>query len=169
MLTPRKPDGERARPNKYKNKDAAAKAAEEALPEWDGLIRGPELPEKPVSGTEWSEATLHWWDIWRNSPQAMICSPTDWQAMLVAAEIHNKLYSGSLSPTGFVNMSAELRKIVGSVGGSFEDRKSLGLNIRNDADAHNEVTAEVEGAVEEAVDYVARMAQRQAEAKKNAP
>jgi hypothetical protein len=165
MLTPRKPDGERARPNKYKNKDK--EVATEELPEWDGLTRGPELPDTPVNGGEWSVATIDWWEVWRRSPQAMICSETDWQTMLVGAQIHNKIYSGILSPTAFVNMSAELRKIVGSIGGSYEDRKSLGLNIRNDADVYHEITPVVEGAVGEAVDYVQRMARRQAEAKKN--
>lgn len=163
MGIPRKPDVERARPNKWKAKDAAQQS--NALPEWDGVVRGPGLP----SG-DWSVATKEWWMTWRCSPQAMLCSPTDWEAMLVAAQIHNRMHSRDQtgkypSHTSFVNMSSELRRITGSIGGSYEDRQALGFTVRSDKDAHDEVTPQIEEAVGEVVDYFERMRIRQAEAK----
>lgn len=165
MLTPRKPDNERARPNLYKNKDIPAVE----LPKWDGLIRGPELSEYPGCGGGtgckgvWTFRTIKWWDVYRKSPQAMLCTDTDWESLLLAAELHHRMLHTNTSHTAFVNMSAELRRITGSIGGSFEDRKNLDIKL-DDPNKKEEPAPLPEApssAVVVPIDYAERMRRRQ--------
>ena len=93
------------------------------LPEWDGVTRGPELDE----GTQWSDQTRAWWQKWRDSPQAMLCSDVDWESMKIAAIIHNRIMNG-VSDTALSNLTGELRKREGMFGASVEDRQRLNMS-----------------------------------------
>lgn len=165
MAYARKDDGGPKRPRGRPPKD---REETEALPEWDGEVRGPALPR----GVGWCKATTEWWTAYRTSPQAMLMSETDWHNMKTAAIIHNRIYQDygqSLSPTALKSLSEELRKITDTIGGSFESRKNLNVSVRSPKDAHNEMTEFIETEVGEAVDYMSRLAKRQAEATKTRP
>ena len=87
----------------------------------------------------------------------MIMVDTDWEQMLITALIHDRLYSSTnLSHTAFVNLASELRRREDAVGGSYEARKSLHLNVetpssKNAADLEDPVAAVA------AVDYKSRL------------
>lgn len=94
---------------------------------WDGMKRGPELPED----RNWCQRTREWWDVWRNSPQSMVMLPTDWELMLETAVLHNMLWNpgknaGAVSVT---QLSGEIRRRVAAYGASFEDRVKLRMEI----------------------------------------
>lgn len=144
------------------------KAEVEALPEWDGEVRGPALPR----GVGWCKATTDWWTAYRTSSQAMLMSETDWHNLRTAAYIHNRIYKNNtedLSPTALVNMSAELRKACDTIGGSFESRKNLQVSVRSPKDAINETQVFVENEVGEAIDYMARLQAQQRAATPTGP
>lgn len=123
----KKDDDERVRYNYPGYVEPNRRKDREDLPEWDGVVRGPDLP----TDRTWTEATKHWWHTWRCSPQAMICGETDWESMKVAAIIHDRISRG-VSDTALANLTGELRKREGMFGASFEDRKRLGMRINSD-------------------------------------
>lgn len=124
---------------------------QEEIPEWDGVLRGPELPDN----RDWTQYTLDWWDVWRKSPQAKLCTDTDWESMFVAAIIHHRIQQG-VSDTALSNLSGELRKREGMFGASYEDRRRLGLGIKNPPTRKDE-EAYIEKETDRAVDYFTRL------------
>lgn len=170
-MRPRKPD--HLRVHRYKGGGGPpeappppSKKVTELEAVWDGVVRGPELPERAQG---WPKATLSWWETWRNSPQAKLCMPTDWEAMLIGAEIHARMNAGSsTSNTAYVNLSAELRKIVGSIGGSFEDRQTLDVQVNEVPDIEmTEEAIDIEAKVQ--VNYAERLLAAQAAATQERP
>lgn len=129
---------------------------------WDGLCRGPELPVEH----DWCQRTREWWEVWRNSPQSMVMTPTDWELMLESALLHNMLWSprknqGAVSVT---QLASELRRRVAAYGASFEDRVKLRMSIDSPQTAASE-EAEIEQAAAQAVDYASRLVEKAAELK----
>ncbi len=87
-------------------------------PRSPSFLRGPELPD----GYEWPDATLAWWQHWRESPQAQFIE-TDWSFLLDTALIHAEFWRGYLS------RGAELRLRVAKFGATAEDRRRLKLAV----------------------------------------
>lgn len=128
----------------------------------DGLERGPDLP----ADTEWCPRTQEWWKVWRNSPQAMVMTPTDWELMLETALLHNMLWSprrnqGAVSVT---QLASEVRRRVAAYGASFEDRVKLRMSIETPQSLASE-EEEITQAAVKAVDYAERLAEKAAELK----
>lgn len=131
----KKPDDERIRRNHY-----------DSIPiEWDGRTRGPELP-LGLPGIKWSTMTLRWWEVWRNSAQAMLFADTDWEFMLETAFMHNEFWSprkeqvtgrtGKItrrsvprSPSELKALGSEIRIRLESMGGSIKARSQQGIKI----------------------------------------
>ena len=128
---------------------------------WDGVRRGPELPE----GYEWCEMTQGWWETWRTSPQAMLMVETDWHEMLLAARLHNFIWGMHMvvdkTSGGFIMTdcdpkdakacASELRIRLEKMGATIKDRGSLGMTI---GAGPADVTAEAERVTKQAaVDY----------------
>jgi len=119
--------------------------------QWDGVRRGAELPE----GYEWCDMTQRWWNIWRDSPQAMMMSETDWQEMLLSARLHNYIWGMHMvvdkTNGGFIYTdcdpkdakacASELRIRLEKMGATIKDRGSLGMRINT---GPADVTAEAE-------------------------
>lgn len=143
----KKNDDERARYNYPGYTEPSRRKDKEELPEWDGVVRGPELPD----GRPWHQATQKWWHTWRCSPQAMVCTETDWESMKVAAIIHDRIARG-VNDTALANLTGELRKREGMFGASFEDRKRLGMKINSDQSRANEEQV-MNREVERTIDY----------------
>lgn len=87
----------------------------------------PDLRELP-GGEEWSPATIEWWEMWKNSPQAEHFGSTDWDFLLDTALIHNDVW-------GYLNFDRlpELRIRVAKFGATPEDRARLRMQFA-DAD-----------------------------------
>lgn len=128
--------------------------------EWDGVTRGPELPEE----CDWTDRTRSWWNTWRNSPQSMVMTATDWDFMLDTALLYDMMWSfnrptlagmptrgqGAVSLT---QLAGEIRQRVAKFGVTYEDRKKLRMSINTPMSDKN-FQDEVEDVV---VDYTARL------------
>jgi len=88
----------------------------------DGILRGPELPDG-----DWHERTLAWWNTWRLSPQSIIFTDTDWDALAETALLHSRMWSGEMS------VASELRLRAAKFGATVEDRARLKMIIDNEA------------------------------------
>lgn len=124
---------------------------------WDGEIRGPELPED----RDWCTRTLEWWEMWRSSPQSMVMVESDWEELLLAAIIHDKIWSPNVKVGGQieVNLFAELRQRTQKYGASFSDRLQMGMDIitPNDLSEDDQKITEEAAA---AVDYVTNLTKK---------
>lgn len=121
----------------------------------DGLLRGPDLPDD----RDWGIRTMKWWETWRNSPQSMVMTPTDWELMLETALLHDMLWNplkahGAVSVT---QLASEVRRRVAAYGASFEDRVKLRMSI-DTPQSEAARDAEIDQAAEQAVDYASRLA-----------
>lgn len=129
------------------------------LPDWDGEIRGPDLPPHPA-GHLWHPQTKKWWETWRKSPQAMYCIDTDWESLFIGAIVHDKIMHG-VSHTALAALTGELRKREGMFGAAVEDRLRLNMSTTT---LKNEESAEIEVQVQKAVNYFDRVQERLQEA-----
>lgn len=137
-----KPDNERQRANPPGEK---AKPKIHVPPVWDGVTRGPELPMN-LPGIKWCTVTLKWWEMWRNSPQAVVFSETDWAFLMDTALLHNRMWQprreavtnsdgkivkrlAPLSTTEMKALSGEIRQRLQLFGATYTDRMSSGMNI----------------------------------------
>lgn len=147
----RKPDEERIRRNK-------PRYLQQVLT-WDGIKRGPNLPD----GYHWCDETKRWYEDFRSSPNAMLTEDSDWEHILVAAQLHNRLWmpegtwTGSdgrvyvakgLSPSEMSSISKELRTRMAPYGYTNEDRLRLNVFI---GDAENDPDAPV--MIDNSIDY----------------
>jgi len=116
----RKPDDERQRRNK-------PRYLQHCL-EWDGITRGPELPES----YDWCRETRRWYNEFRDSPNAQLCEDSDWEHIYIAALLHNRLWQNrgkDLSPSEMTNLSKEIRTRMSPYGYTNEDRLRLNIEI----------------------------------------
>jgi hypothetical protein len=127
---------------------------------WDGIVRGPELPG-PYA---WCNRTKEWWQMWRESPQAMVMHDSDWESMLETALLHNRLWSNpsGQTPQALTNLTAEIRRRVAAFGATFEDRLKLRMSISSPATEAAE-EAQIKADAESAVDYFSKLTQAAAE------
>lgn len=132
------------------------------LPEWDGEIRGPELPTHP-QGDAWHPQTQKWWETWRKSPQAMYCIQTDWESLYMGAIVYDRIMRG-VSNTALAALTGELRKREGMFGAALEDRLRLGMGETTGSTIEE---IQIEAGVQKAVSYFDMVNQRVAEAKEN--
>lgn len=137
-----KPEGERVRRN--------APLHSLTNVQWDGITRGPELP----GDYDWSIRTREWWDTWRNSPQSMVMTDTDWEVMLETALLHTQLWSptkrqGAVSMTQLANT---IKRNVAAYGATFEDRLKLRMQIDTPMDSEPS-EADIRRTAEKVVDY----------------
>lgn len=143
----RKDEGEHTR--------ASVKPRYKKIPlQWDGHVRGPELPDD----RSWCTRTCEWWEMWRSSPQSMMMVDSDWEEMLLAAIIHNKIWSPDVKVGGQieVNLFAELRQRTQKYGAALSDRLQMGMDITtpNDVSEADQKVAEDAAAV---VDYMTNL------------
>lgn len=106
-----KPNGKRARRNVAPT-PATILRFEEA--------EQPDLPD----GFPWPDATLKWWQMWRDSPQAEHFGSTDWSFLLDTAVLHAQLWGN-----GDTSVMAELRLRVAKFGATPEDRARLRMQF----------------------------------------
>ena len=83
----------------------------------------PKLPELPA-GERWCEATLNWWEMWGNSPQAEHFGTTDWDFLMDTALLHQAVW-GCMD----LGKLAELRIRVAKFGATPEDRARLRMQF----------------------------------------
>lgn len=117
---------------------------------WDGNTRGPDLPLN-LPGIRWSVRTIQWWETWRNSPQAMVMTETDWELMLETAFLVNEFWTpkkeartgrnGKIThravprPVGELkNLASEIRMRLDAVGATPQSRQRLSMKIETDND-----------------------------------
>ncbi len=140
----------------------SSKDAKLELPDWDGEIRGPDLPTHP-EGKEWHPQTIKWWETWRKSPQAMYCIETDWESLFMGAIVHNRIMYG-VSNTALAALTGELRKREGMFGAALEDRIRLNMGEATQTqEVENQVRVE-EGQSRQVVNYFETIHKRLAEA-----
>lgn len=157
---PRKPEGEKTSRNGPSYPEVTVKH--------DGVERGPDLPMN--IGIRWSTRTLQWWDLWRNSAQAMFMLDTDWEIMLETALLHNEYWTPRKilnpikggkpkyltvpkSPAELKALAGEMRVRLSAFGASHEDRQRRGMKILTDAD-QDTIQGKIAAAADEMVDYL---------------
>lgn len=116
---------------------------------WDGKRRGPDLPKD--IGITWCPMAQKWWDTWRDSPNAMIMTETDWIVMFETAVLVNEYWTPRIvvnhrqtkgepkflqsqrPATELTNLAKEIRTRLAAFGGTYEDRRKLRLEFITDA------------------------------------
>lgn len=93
----------------------------------DGELRGPELP-----GTQWSDVTRDWWDMWRRSPQAQRFRDTDWFFMLETARLVEIYWNPPEDATVSMvkSVGTEIRLRLQGYGNTDLDRQRMRMNIK---------------------------------------
>ena len=128
--------------------------------QWDGVTRGPELPSEYT----WCLRTQEWWQTWRDSPQAMLMTPTDWEFMLETALLHNEMWGTRMrvnqrtgaflemgaEPNERKSLAGEIRIRLEKLGATVKDRSTMGMKIRT---GEADVVREAENVVKSGVDY----------------
>lgn len=140
-----------------RNRDTIATTV---LEEWDGKVRGPELPD----GYTWYKETKLWWEHWRCSPQASVMTDLDWDELIMAAMLYNECWrrGKGISPQAKVQCFAQVRRVTAAFGATFEDRLKLRMSVKTDASAKNEEEAIAEDA-HQAIDYAEKLAKHAAD------
>lgn len=136
---------------------------------WDGNTRGPELPLN-LPGIKWSIMTFKWWDVWRNSAQAMVMLDTDWMVMLETAFLVNEFWKPQQEavtnsvgkiikravprPAGQLKaLSSEIRQRCEAFGATYRDRQVRGMIIYGPEDV-NLTEKDIERAAAKAIDHM---------------
>lgn len=144
-----KPDDERTRRN--------APLHSKTNVQWDGITRGPELPEDH----QWSKRTREWWDTWRNSPQSMVMTATDWEVMLETALLHTQLWEPwngkAMGAVSITQLASEVRRRVAAYGATFEDRLKLRMQIETPLDGAAPSEQDIQRTAKKVVDYAQRL------------
>ncbi len=131
--------------------------------QWDGEARGPKL-EDEAPEIKWTGRTLKWWQTWRESPQAMLMTDTDWEEMLITAFLHNRIWGTHMlvdkTNGGFIDvdcdpkdakaLAGEIRIRLEKMGATIKDRGSLGMRIQTSG---ADVVKEAEKATRSGTDY----------------
>lgn len=140
-----------------RNRDTIATTV---LTEWDGKVRGPDLPD----GYTWYKETKEWWMHWRCSPQASVMTVLDWDEMVMAAMLYNECWrrGKGISPQAKVQCYGQVRRITANFGATFEDRLKLRMQVKTDASDKQEEDAIAEDAYQ-AIDYATKLAAKAAE------
>lgn len=175
---PPKDDSERVRRN--------APIYDKVQLRWDGLVRGPDLPERwgtcPCRGAQngphpgffgvcnkyveipWHPQTHAWYEEWRRTPQSMTFTDTDWAFFADTALLFDRYWSEDAKTAEMVALAGEIRRRLDAYGGTFEARRKLRMEIQSDAhDAGKE--AQVSNDAKEAVDYAEMLAKEAARLK----
>ena len=154
-----KPDGEAANRN--------PRVIDTTYLDWDGKVRGPELPE----GVSFHKQTVLWWQHWRESPQAIVFADADWDELLMAAFLVDAVWrdkgtrGGKMSIQGKVQAIAQIRRTTAEFGATFGDRLRLRMKIRTDfSDKEYEDSVSQDAA--EVIDYMELLNKKAAETKK---
>lgn len=154
-----KPDGEAVNRNQ--------KLIDTTYLDWDGKVRGPELP----SDYKWHRQTKIWWEHWRSSPQAIVMADADWEELLLVAFLHHAIWEdkgtrgGKMSIQGKVQAIAQIRRTTAEFGATFGDRLRLRMKIRTDF-SDKEFEDHTERDAVSAVNYVEMLLQKAAEVEK---
>lgn len=90
----------------------------------DGAVRGPELPVPGPDGGGWCAPTQAWWRSWRTSGQAQLFTGTDWDALLIAAALHHRMWSEQR-----LELAGEIRLWVSKLGATPVDRARLRITV----------------------------------------
>lgn len=94
---------------------------------WDGVERGPELPDD----RHWCDRTKEWWHGWRTSAQATRFDWSDWEYMLEVALLHNQLWgSDELKPGEYARLKTEIRVSLQTYGYTDGDRQRMRMTIK---------------------------------------
>lgn len=109
-----------------KDKSRRARANEDSVSTTTLRFEAADPPELP-EGVEWPQATVDWWEMWVNSPQAEHFGSTDWSFLLDTALLHAAFWSGDSKA------APELRLRVAKFGATPEDRARLRMQFA-DAD-----------------------------------
>ena len=135
--------------------------------QWDGVRRGPELADEEPD-IKWCNRTLKWWNAWRDSPQAMLMTDTDWEEMLNTAFLHQQLWGWHIivdkENGGFVDvpcdpkdaksLAGEIRIRLEKMGATIKDRGSLGMRIQSSG---ADVVKQAEAVVRSGTNYRERL------------
>jgi len=122
--------------------------------EWDGEVRGPELPD----GFDWHERTVAWYEKWRRSPQALVMTETDWELMLETALLHSRFWGAParMSPAQITALAGEIKRRVSAYGATFEDRLKLRIVISTPLSEQDD-ERDIKNAAYKAINYAERL------------
>jgi hypothetical protein len=126
---------------------------------WDGVERGPELPD----GEVWCKKTKDWWQQWRTSAQATRFDWSDWEYLETVALLHNQLWGHHrdlMKATEMKAIATEIRVSLQTYGYTDGDRQRMRMTIKYpDDDNVTELAAVPEDPADNvvAIDYRKRL------------
>jgi hypothetical protein len=116
-------------------KDPARRARRNADPTALTVLTFQPAAQPPLpAGFPWPDRTQAWWAAWRDSPQAVLFSATDWEFLFDTALLHATAWSSAeraLSTGEKIDTSqhSELRLRVAKFGATIEDRARLRITF----------------------------------------
>lgn len=109
-----------------KTPDQRARRNKDAVP-WQTLqlvaMSQPELP----ADMEWHPRTLDWWRLWGSSAQAKYFGPTDWEALIDTARVHDAYWRST--GKAMLDYASELRLRLAQFGAAPADRARLRIQF----------------------------------------
>lgn len=131
--------------------------------EWDGKVRGPDLPKRYKqleSGkwkiVRWHPATVQWYEQWRRTPQSMVFIETDWGFFVRTAILIDRFYTEDLETAKMISLFAEIRRCEEAYGGTFESRRKLRMEIKTPANEQHEED-QIRTEAQRAVNYIEKL------------
>lgn len=97
----------------------------------------PELPPD----LDWHPRTVAWWKLWGSSPQASYFGPTDWEALIDTARVHDAYWRSS--GKAMLEYAAELRLRLAQFGAAPADRARLRIQFATAEDLEVKAAAKV--------------------------
>lgn len=170
---PPKPADERQRTNSYATH----------ILTWDGVTRGPDLPTN-IPGVKWCTVTIAWWEMWRNSPQAMLFEATDWAFLLDTALLHNELWMPKREAVTDKNgkikrqltrkniadlktIAAEVRQRTEHLGATVRDRQARGIEIKKTQTDKDLIDEAVKKDIKDVHNYIDALTKESARMREN--
>lgn len=106
---------------------------------------------------------LEWYEVFRRSPQSMVCADTDWLFIRDTAFIYQLFWD---APEKFHNAKLgyikEFRQRMGMYGATFEDRLKLRMDVNTPQSSQSE-QKQIENDAAKAVDYLEMVTKKAAE------
>ena len=129
------PKSQRQRQRDQRRRDAEFRSVPR-----DGILRGPTIQEA-TGRNDWPTPVVAWWDAWRAAPQAALFEVTDWQALVVLADVRLRALNGSTAA------ATELRMAQAQLGSTWGDRLRMRIKIddppSDEAEPEPDKTAEL--------------------------
>ncbi|MGZ0151885.1 phage terminase small subunit [Kribbella sp. WER1] len=102
----------------------------------DTVVRA-EPASAPTLVGDYDERTVAWYNVWANSPQAVLFTVTDWQRLIMLAVLVERYFEAASNPairsTTVTQILAEIRQNEALLGATHVDRLKGRIKVERDS------------------------------------